>query len=248
MHIFDICCRSRTVRGVQQPYDERFHVVENDYFKQLVRSGLILEGGTYTRTEDGSFKRRVIAVTREAMSPRQISYDARVSRSALAKLCESEPEAVHIHECDKPSHCECRKPSFLVMQSPGEWEGTPLCCGDCHKNFPLYRLVPDAAEREFDDLLHWSKLRRGYVEEYMTGAETVRSHAMLQNCVSELSLQGRRLAAAIEDATGVVTLYPLFAYYERTLDRCPQCGGPWQNHYRDAVPFEFFCRTCRIVM
>ena len=248
MHIFEMRYISRTVRGEQRPYDDKFMTVEGDFFKQLVRAGLVLEGGTYRYIKDGSLRRRMIAVTREAMSEKQMSYDARQSLAALQSLCERPPQAVHVHECVTPAHCECRKPSYLVLQSPAEWEGTPLCCGDCRKSFPLYRLIANPSEREFDDLLHWSKLRRGYVEQYMTGAETVASHEILQSCVSDLALQGRRLAGIVEVATGAITLYPLFAYYERAPERCPQCGSDWRNQYRNAVPFEFFCRTCRLVM
>ncbi|MBE6754551.1 MAG: hypothetical protein E7559_09445 [Ruminococcaceae bacterium] len=246
MYIYELRYRRKLTKDGQP--DKRFAEAEQDLFKQLVRCGLVLEGGGWLYEKDGELRRRFIAVTKEAMDPRQMSYDARQSWKAVLKLSEEPPKAVCLQECLSPAHCTCKKPGFLVMQSPAEWEGTPICCGDCRKSYPIYRLERDPLEREFDDLLHWSKLRRGYIEQYMTGAERVISHEALQGCVSDLSLQGRRLAGMVETATGILTLYPLFAYYEKAPSRCPQCGGEWVNRYRDAIPFEFFCRSCRLVM
>jgi len=119
---------------------------------------------------------------------------------------------------------------------------------DCGKSVPLYRLVRDKEQREFDDLLHWRKLRRGFLEQIGEKLNTGYAYGMLNNCMSGLSQEGRRLAAAIQKWTGVITLYPVFSRFEEPPRRCPGCGGDWRNPYTGAIPYKYFCRQCRLVL
>ena len=146
------------------------------------------------------------------------------------------------------------------MQSPPEWEGSPVKCGDCGRSVPLYRLCNSVPEREFDDVLMWRRMRRAYFTAYEAGGggraavyagtvfDAAAAYAILRSCVSELSLEGRRLAGKIEAETGIMTLYPLFSQYEKLPVRCPQCGADWRNPFTGAINYECFCRECRLVM
>ena len=210
--------------------------------------GLILGGGQHTLVRDGYLVWSVIAQDETAVDQPQMSYDAKKSLEGLLKRCDGLPLVVPAERCLTPSHCDCRHPSYFCLQSPAEGDGSPVMCGDCRRSYPLYRTIRNPAEREFDLILSWQTMRRGYIEQYTSGLETAVSRAQLSDCVSDLSLTGRRLAGEIERETGITTFYPLYSYYETPPVKCPQCGGDWVNHYRDAVPFERCCRECRLVM
>lgn len=227
---------------------------------ELSRCGLTLEAGARTLYQNGEYILLVIAQDEEAIDEKNMNYDTKKALTELTKKCEAMPKVRTLAELEFPAHCVCAKPSHFIMQSPPEWEGSPVRCGDCGKSVPLYRLDGFAADRNFDDLLLWRRLRRGCFSTYEYGSrkqsvasaqalsEPAAAYAALKSCVSGVSLEGRRLAAMVEKNTGVITVYPLFSQYEKMPEYCPQCGRSWINPFTDAVKFKCFCRECRLVM
>lgn len=219
------------------------------FFNNLYRNGLTLEGALTISENNGGYSCKVIAVDEKALEKRNFSYDTRVTLSKLTELG-GEPQCVPLEKCVLPAHCECERSDYVVLQASAEWEGTPLMCGTCGKSVPLYRLVPDANEREFDDLYGWRRLYRGYMNEHIVGIDGIdyhESYVMLNECVSTLNLIGRRFAGLFEKFGGVPTYYPIFSRYDRIPDECPQCGKRWVNEYTDVIKFSHVCSACRLV-
>ena len=243
-----------------EPYDARFTAALRNFTLELARNGLTLEAGARTYYENGEVVLQVIAQDNEAVDERNMSYDTTKALEALVKRCTDVPSVSVLREHIHPANCECAHPSYFVLQSPPEWEGSPVKCGDCGNSVPLYRLCNSVPEREFDDLLMWRRIRRGYFTAYEAGRsaraaifagtafDAAAAYAILKSCVSELSLEGRRLAGVIEAETGILTLYPLFSHYEKPPEHCPQCGSDWLNPYTGAINYQCFCRACRLVM
>ncbi len=229
-------------------YDDAMLALLDEFLVQLARNGLILEGGATTTVEGCELVMTVIAQDEYAIDEKYMSYDTRQLLKKILQRCKGLPKVIPKQNLIYPAHCTCSHHDILIMQSPPLWEGSPVMCGDCGRSIPLYQIVTDSTEREFDDMLHWRKLRLGYLEMYECGVNQKESETMLKGCASDLSLSGRRLAGMVEAATGVMTLYPLFSRFEQKPDKCPQCGGDWVNHYTDAVKYERFCRACRLVM
>jgi|GEM_PF-1795680 len=215
---------------------------------QLVRNGLILEGSWQSWMEDGELVWSVVAQDDEAISEHNMTYDTRAALADVIGLCEGLPQVIPMHNCAGIPHCTCPKPGTYILRSPAEWEGTPVYCVDCGKSVPLYRLIRDREQREFDDLLHWRKLRRGFLEQLGEKLNSGYAYRMVNDCMSGLSQEGRRLAAAIQRWTGVLTIYPVFSRFEEPPRRCPGCGGDWRNPYTGAIPYQYFCRQCRIAL
>ncbi|MBQ4313732.1 MAG: DUF2310 family Zn-ribbon-containing protein [Clostridia bacterium] len=246
MQIFEFSFKVRTNDG--RVYDERFLACLRAFVREMAKAGLILEGGVHCFARDDRYVCRVIAQDGEAISEQNMSYDGQKALERLLGLCEDLPRLTPCEELDDIPHCTCERSSYYILSPCAEWEGSPVRCGDCRRSVPLYRIIPIANERDFDDLLGWSRLYRSFLTQYQCGYNALYAYNMLKDCVSDLSLQGRSAAGKVERRSGIITLYPLFSQYELLPNKCPQCGGNWINQYRDAVPYERFCRSCRIVM
>jgi len=243
MRIFQL--RFRPKNGDLSPQMQR---LLNRFRLQLVRNGLILEGTGYSYIESGELVWNVAAQDDSAIAEENMTYDTRQALGELLKWCDGLPQVIPMQECCEIPHCTCSNPGTYVLQSPAEWAGTPVRCVDCGGSVPLYRLVRDREQREFDDLLHWRKLRRGFLEQIGEKLNTGYAYGMLNDCRSGLAQEGRRLAATVQRWTGVVTLYPVFSRFEEPPRRCPGCGGDWRNPYIGAIPYKYFCRQCRLVL
>lgn len=227
---------------------DAFELLLADLRRWFVRNGLILEGAAQSWFDGETMVWRIVAQDDDAIAEENMSFDTRESLSQLIKRCEGLPQVIPMEESADSPHCTCQKPTALLLQSPAEWIGSPVRCCDCRKSVPLYKIVTYPNDRDFELLLHWRKLRRGFLEQLGEKLNSGYAYDMLNNCLSELSVAGRRQAALVEKCTGVITLYPLFSRFERLPDRCPQCGGNFINPYKGVIPYERFCRQCRLVM
>ncbi len=239
--------------GAVETFDSRFIKLLGDFLHQLGRGGLILDGGVQSYIENGQYVCRVIAqdefaLSEKGLSDEQMNYDTRKALTLLRGKCASPAQIIRREPCVDIPHCKCKSPSHYILQSVPEWMGSPVICGDCRCSVPLYRLVADREGREFDDLLRWRKLYRGYVEQYRAGINAPYAYDMVRNCRSEFSQRGRRISGWIEEVSGVMTFYPLYSRFERKPERCPGCGGPFFNPYSDAIQYDRCCRNCRLVM
>ncbi len=252
MRIFELRFSANS-EGAMETFDSRFIKLLGDFLHQLGRNGLILDGGVQSYIDSGQYVVRVIAQDDEALnvyglSDEKMNYDTRKALMLLRGKCAAEPEIIKCESCVDIPHCKCSSPSHYVLQAVPEWMGSPLMCGDCHCSVPLYRLVSDRNDCEFDDLLRWRKIYRGYIEQYLAGINAKYAYDMVRNSRSEFAQRGKRVSGKIEMTTGVTTFYPIYSRHERKPERCPQCGGYFVNEYTNAILHDRVCRNCRIVM
>lgn len=252
MRIFELHFKGNN-GGALETFDARFVKLLGDFLHQLGRNGLILDGGVQSFIQNGEYVCRVIAqddsaLSAEGLNDENMNYDTRKSMMLLTGKCAAAPEIIMRESCVDIPHCTCAAPSHYVLQYVPEWMGSPVMCGDCHGSVPLYKLAADRNDKVFDDLLRWRKLYRGYVEQYRAGVNARMAYDMVRNCRSEFAQHGRSIAGKLEQRTRVTTFYPIYSHLERKPERCPQCGGPFVNQYRDAIAFDRCCRNCRIVM
>lgn len=220
----------------------------NSFFSCLAINGLVLDAGQRIFMRDGSFVLQLIAMDEDALSQEKFNYDTRETLRAIVSHSSSIPQIMEGEKYPDMDSCTCERPSCLILQAPPEWLGAPVCCPDCGKSYPIYKLISDPLDRDFSELLRWRKLYRAYRCECLSDFDIPHSLEMIKNCVSPLALMGRRLCGMLEQSSGIVMLYPLFARHERLPKSCPQCGGSWVNHYTDAIAYERVCHACRLVM
>lgn len=146
--------------------------------------------------------------------------------------------------------CDCQEPSFYILFTNYIKVGSPLRCGDCFGQIPLYYL----------------KGSEGYYEVLCWESDYVSCDSLQMNCrtgerfatkqlsdhQSSLSKSGLEICKTIEEKTGKPTFYYLYNYRKisEAKDRgrkCPSCGGDWLLEESLHNIFDFKCDTCGLL-
>lgn len=201
----------------------------------------------------------LIISTLEKNSLSRENCDVYVSkdRRILEKLCggrlkikllgEDKSETVDI--------CRCEAPDSYILFTGHGFVGSPLLCGDCGKNVPLYRIPgkPEPHEQDYYSLLCWDRAYRSCGQlEALCGFGEPWALRQLQRHDSGLAKEGREKGTEIAEITGKPVYYNLFNYRALTAKqdrerKCPECGGEWLLPEAWHKKFDFRCDLCRLV-
>ncbi len=148
--------------------------------------------------------------------------------------------------------CDCAGVTEYILFTTYLAVGSPLRCGACFGEVPLYR-VPRGPSDEHLDLLQW-------MADYQA-CDTLQMHCtvgerfgerQLREWDSALSRLARELAADIVERTGV----PVFTYLHRMHGRslaaerrrpCPGCGAAWLLDEQLHGRFDQRCEACHLL-
>ncbi len=147
--------------------------------------------------------------------------------------------------------CSCVSPSALVLLTHYLTQDPPVCCLDCFRPVPLYRLPP-VHDHGYLVLLQWAADYRACdtLQMNCTTGERFGELQMLRHD-SSLSRHGRDLAATLERQTGSPVYYYLHKMRSRghkaeQLRRCPACGADWRLD-EPLHDFDLRCDPCRLL-
>lgn len=150
--------------------------------------------------------------------------------------------------------CACRRRPFLILFTTFLHDEPAVRCGACFGPVSLYRLpATDVAVGSFQNLLFWVDAYQSLDELFIGSRAGERlAHAQLSRHDSELSKDGREVAAALEKKTHRPVYCFLSKYFgksEATEQRraCPSCGGRWLLDEPLHRMFEFKCDKCRLL-
>ena len=178
-------------------------------------------------------------------------------RAELEKMCQAKFQAKTLGTDTSQTKriCRCRNPSSYVLWTNCYSLLSPLDCGDCGGNVPLYRVPkpPEPGEQEYYSISCWNtcyqacddlQLLCGFGERWGT--------RQMQNHDSGLSKQGREICRDMEKMVGVPVYYYLFNYRCLTEEqdkqrKCPECGSDWLLEKSWHRMFDFRCESCRLV-
>jgi len=163
-------------------------------------------------------------------------------RSELEKMCRAKFQVKTLGKDE--SHalrvCRCKKPSSYILWTNFISVVSPLDCGDCGGNVPLYRIPkpePDDPEcpsnQEYYSIGRWEKCYQScdYLQIFCGFGERWGTRQM-QVHDSGLSKDGREVCREIEKMVGVPVYYYLHNYRCLTEEqdkqrKCPECGNDW---------------------
>jgi predicted nucleic acid-binding Zn ribbon protein len=203
--------------------------------------------------KDGVALATIVTATAEALDEKYHNSYVKKEIAALEKLCGNPLIIKHVgfSEYDSIHICNCTEHDFFVLSYHNDL--SPILCGNCEKQVPLFRM-PKMHDDGYWNLTCWQSAFMG-VALLDLNCGTGEKWAMKQQCdpKSGLSIQGRKVAAKLQEVTGVKTYYYLanFSKGSRKKDRarpCPECANPdWKlavttHHYMD-----YKCDNCQLM-
>jgi predicted nucleic acid-binding Zn ribbon protein len=198
----------------------------------------------------------VMALETDSLADRHANKYIRAEIERWISLGFSAPQIECLGESigiSEGSVCQCESSSAYILYTHYLGNGSPLRCGDCFNDIPLYK-IPKAYDREeYYDILTWMKDYRACDSLQMhcrTGERF--GTRQISNLNSSLNREGKDIADRLTELTGIPTYYYLYRYIKRTsLSKekkrpCPGCGGEWllpSAWHR----FGLKCDRCRLV-
>lgn len=156
------------------------------------------------------------------------------------------------HEPNSNAVCSCTNPSHYILYTTYLSLETPIRCGDCFGNIPLYRL-PATSDGEYFDIISWESDYKACdtLQMNCTTGERFSIHHLSEQ-KSSLSKQGldicNRITLSTEKPVYYYLLKPTGKGMKSELSRkCPSCGGKWLLQEPLHGLFDFRCDQCRLL-
>jgi predicted nucleic acid-binding Zn ribbon protein len=151
--------------------------------------------------------------------------------------------------------CRCKKPSSYILWTNYISLVSPLDCGDCGGNVPLYRVPkpPEPGEQEYQSIRYWEHAYQACDQlQMLCGFGERWGTRQMQDHDSGLSKLGRDVCVNLEEMLGVPVYYYLYNNRALTMAqdkerKCPECGGDWLLEESWHRLFAFRCDKCRLV-
>lgn len=142
--------------------------------------------------------------------------------------------------------CICKKSEYYILKGNMKDTVSPVICGRCGNSVPLYRLPRNYSREEYYDILEWQRAYNDLNDLFKQGLDERYAYEMLNKANSSLNVEGRRIAKALNEKTGVPVYYHIFKYYGKNKSECPICGEQWNNN-DDEYNVDYICHRCRLV-
>lgn len=148
--------------------------------------------------------------------------------------------------------CKCKKSDFYLLFTTFNNIGSPITCGNCELDVPLYKL-PLYDDYGYRDILSWESNYQA-CDTLNMNCEVGEMWAMKQmwRLDSTLSQQGIGICEKLTELTNIPTYYYLYNYrrISRKKDlkrKCPSCNGDWLINNDINTLYNFKCDKCRLI-
>lgn len=147
--------------------------------------------------------------------------------------------------------CRCEKREFLILFTTFIAAESPLTCGNCFGDIPLYK-IPSIYNGEYYDIIKWEDNYQACDQLQMscTVGEKFAVDQM-ERIDSELNRMGIEVCNKISEICKIPAYYYLYRgsgkSKEKERDRlCSRCGSPWLLADRLNI-FDFKCDRCHLL-
>ncbi len=192
---------------------------------------------------------RVLALAPDALDEANLSEYARKDGEQVRALSARDPQTRRVEEkTSEQTWCDCQAPSFRLLYSQWSRLISPVLCGDCWRDVPLYRLplIGDSQSKEHGELTTWLDTRENFEWIWLgSGAGEREAYRQLARPRSPFIKATRELAARLEAKTGVPTFTFLKHYYRKWDKHCPLCERKWK--WKGPEELRFRCEHCRLI-
>lgn len=160
------------------------------------------------------------------------------------KILGSEPNSNHI--------CNCLEPKSYILYTTYVSLETPILCGNCFGNVPLYRL-PTTSNDEYSDILAWESDYKACDTLQMNCSTGERFGSFqVSRHESSLAKRGRVICDRLTASSGVPVYYYLLKSSGRSIKserkrKCPACNNEWLLQEPLHGLFDFKCDNCRLL-
>ena len=148
--------------------------------------------------------------------------------------------------------CKCKSSSTYILYTTYVSLGSPLKCGDCFYEIPLYNL-PKTYDDDYYNIICWASDYQRCDGLQMNCAVGERFGTnQLSKLDSPLTKLGLKVCGKIQEVTGKRAYYYLYKGSGRSYDselsrKCPGCNRGWHREAGVHKIFDFKCEKCGLL-
>ncbi len=218
----------------------------DDLMRLFYMNGQISKGWTIEDYED-HFKVRVITTDDDAMNDKYFNqYIKKEIENFTIETKILANDAIATDSC----HCDDHS-SYMIAPDP-DMQSSPILCGDCGKEIPLIRIPYLFNEEEHHSILNFQSIYESVDNLWMNSLSDRFTKRQLTQHDSQLNKLGLTIRQELENKVQrPVYLFianPIGGWFDfkknnKSLERCPKCGGSFATigNYADKI-----CETCRL--
>lgn len=153
---------------------------------------------------------------------------------------------------DSSTPCRCKSVSSYILYTTYASLESPLRCGDCFGEVPLYR-IPKTIDDEYYDIIRWMSDYQSCDSLQMNCRVGERfATDQLSKLNSSLTKEGLSICESIRKLTGINTYYYLYkgtgvSYKSEIRRKCPFCKEEWHQKEPFHGIFDFRCDQCGLL-
>jgi predicted nucleic acid-binding Zn ribbon protein len=234
---------------------ERLDEISYGLLGSLYQNGQII-GRDYRIAKCGRILRAFVSMLEaDALDLKYANKCVRMEIEKEMKIGFEPPQVKVIGESIRISEghsCNCQSDTYILCTDFIE-HGSPIKCGSCFADVPLYHLPKTDDSDTYSNILRWAADYRScdtLQMNCMTGERF--GIGQMSDPHSSLATQGRKICDRLTELTTKPTYYNLYRYkaHARLVTerrrKCPSCDGAWlleaQWHR-----YDFKCDRCRLV-
>lgn len=208
-----------------------------NYLSTLYKNGQILNDYQLVK-KDYAYFAFLTVPDKDALDPRFNNiYTNKFIHDIETKL-DYLGENIDIGEC-----CCCSEPSWYMLYADYASNGSPIVCGDCGHEIPLYKIQHIMKEDEHFGILSWQKVYKSIDNIWMNCLSDRFSKRQLSDPNSQLSKDGMKICTELEKVLNKPVYYFLYLPNKIT-ENCPKCGEKWKEIEWSKT--YFVCDDCRL--
>jgi predicted nucleic acid-binding Zn ribbon protein len=209
-----------------------------DYLSTLYNNGQILNDYQLIKKDDDYFAFLTVP-DKNALDPKFNSIYTNKYLNDIETKLDYLGENIDIGEC-----CSCKEPSWYMLYADFASNESPIVCGDCGHEIPLYKIKHIMEEEEHFSILSWQKVYKSIDKIWMYCLSDRFSKKQLSDPNSQLSKIGMKICAELEKVLKKPVYYFLYQPNKMT-ENCPKCKGKWEKSKRTKT-VDFVCDDCRL--
>ena len=158
----------------------------------------------------------------------------------------------HVPIVDEIPVCTCKKSKSNILTASCLFKKSPIECGDCFRQIPLYKMI-HLREEVKESILNWQKNYECCEHLQMSGLVSKEwASVQMANHKSELSKIGINFCNELFTVTGIPTFYYLLNCNKDGLkseinNLCPKCNGDWRLSDPTLLSYHFQCNNCKLI-
>ena len=224
----EICVKSDEINYDEERFFSNEQELIEDYLLALYRNGQIYSDYNLIHIEEHKYKAFVNAPDAESISEKYNNeYVNRSYKHLILQIKETDENILYYPGCN----CET-VPYYVLFCTSETGTSSPIVCGKCGKEIPLYKVPYLFHEGEHFSLINYQKIYAGVHELYMQSLSDRFTKNQLENPDSALNKRAFEIRKELENKIKK----PVYLYLLRSFlnikrdgkkidsDKCLKCG------------------------